>query len=83
MYERLKRLYNSEPQKIDEKGLRTAVVEGLIIPEQFKEIAGRDYEQFILFHGRRFSEIGSADVTSWYTNTDQYTSWFNHSVAMG
>ena len=44
MYERLKRLYNSEPQKIDEKGLRNAVVKGWITPEQFKEITGKDYE---------------------------------------
>ena len=44
MYERLKRLYNSEPQKLDEKGLRNAVVKGWITPEQFKEITGKDYE---------------------------------------
>ena len=70
MYERLKRLYNSEPQKIDEKGLRNAVVKGWITPEQFKEITGKDYEYFIFFHGIRFSDIGNADVTSLYTDTD-------------
>ena len=44
MYERLKRLYNSEREKKKKKGLRNAVVKGWITPEQFKEITGKDYE---------------------------------------
>lgn len=44
MYDRLKRLYTSVPQKIDDNGLRNAVVMGWITPEQFKEITGKDYE---------------------------------------
>lgn len=44
MFDRLKRLYTSVPQKVDENGLRNAVKVGWITPEQFKEITGNDYE---------------------------------------